>query len=504
MTRTLALVAVTAGLLAAAPAALAVTCTYDNVPAATLLVPHFRVARNGSTGTDIPEGGADTLCAVTNTGATGVVVHVSVFNKYGKGLLAFNVPIDAHDVVHFRMKDVLNGKLNVNPNLQKLGLNDACFSTPGFGPGRYVRFQNPDSNDRLGSVSIYAIPAFTGAFRARVWRSVDESGDVSSLSNPAAGGILDADNPGCGVPAATGTYAGDFSGYLTLDVVNYCTNYFADGTPSGGSTTPNAGYFTKDALATTGWRASSGGLHSPNVLMGDVFFVDPNPNGGNISGTSMVALEFDARLDWTVAKTFYGRYDGFEPEAGADPGVPAAYRFRGDGREPLGTSYAFRFLADGPPESPELRTWAVIWRSDRYAAPGATQPSANSLCDWYAAAGALGGGLADAAHRVEIGAYGIDGQVLVYVLPPEYRIYLESQRLVVSPNANLVPSDWKGGWLEARFTASSDRYHQAWVGVQHSGTGLGVSVGDGATLLTKEFLCSPRLFTEPASRDDAP
>ena len=50
-------VLVALALLAATGTSYAVTCAYDNVPAATLLVPYFKVSRNGSTGADIPEGG---------------------------------------------------------------------------------------------------------------------------------------------------------------------------------------------------------------------------------------------------------------------------------------------------------------------------------------------------------------------------------------------------------------------------------------------------------------
>ncbi|HEV8267167.1 MAG TPA: hypothetical protein VGR00_02995, partial [Thermoanaerobaculia bacterium] len=73
-------------LLTVSGSALAVTCAFDNVPAGTLLVPHFRVSRNGSTGGDIPEGGVDTLCSITNVSNTGVIVHVTVYNKYSKAV----------------------------------------------------------------------------------------------------------------------------------------------------------------------------------------------------------------------------------------------------------------------------------------------------------------------------------------------------------------------------------------------------------------------------------
>ena len=263
-------VLVALALLAATGTSYAVTCSYDNVPGATLLVPYFKVARNGATvgGADIPEGGVDTLVAITNVSKWGVIAHVTVWNKQSAAVLDFNVPMTGYDVATFRMKDILNGKLNVNPNTQKLvnatsatattSLNtDPCKAiwTIGSTQITYQRFTNPDSTDRANSIAFYATPAFGGTFRQRVWDSLDESADYTSLvSQPDP----DVDNPACGYsPTFVDGYAGDFTGYLTIDVVNYCTNFF-----------PNqAQFYTLDAIATLGWYNALEN-NTPNVLMG--------------------------------------------------------------------------------------------------------------------------------------------------------------------------------------------------------------------------------------------
>src|SRR2546423_1580593 len=118
-------------LAAAAAPARAAQCASGNVPAATLLAPHFRVSRNGLASADgeIPDapGQTDTLMAITNVGATGLIVHATVWSKYGQPVLGFNIPMTGFDVVFFRMRDVLNGKLNVNPNTQSGSLaSDPC------------------------------------------------------------------------------------------------------------------------------------------------------------------------------------------------------------------------------------------------------------------------------------------------------------------------------------------------------------------------------------------
>src|SRR5262249_41133552 len=149
---------------------------------------------------------------------------------------------------------------------------------------------------------------------------------------------------------------GDFSGYVTLDVVNYCTNFFPD----------SINFYANDAIATLGWDDGNGGPGSPNVIMGDVFYVDQNQDGhGNISGDAAGALEFDDLLDWRFFRTFYGRYQALgavDPGTSAGPGG-GPYAFIGDGREPLGQHYAFRYLSD---TDNGLQTWALVWRSDVY------------------------------------------------------------------------------------------------------------------------------------------
>ena len=52
--------------------------------------------------------------AITNVSDIDVIAHVTVWNKYSAAVLDFNVPMTGFDVATFRMKDILNGNLNVN------------------------------------------------------------------------------------------------------------------------------------------------------------------------------------------------------------------------------------------------------------------------------------------------------------------------------------------------------------------------------------------------------
>src|SRR5664280_1420729 len=327
-------------LLAVAGTGYAVTCAYDNVPAATLLVPYWKVSLNGATGYPIGSGGTDTLVSVVNVSSPGVIAHVTVWNKYSKAVIDFNLPLTGKDVVSFSMRDILNGKLS--PNLPQYDTvkypKDPCGITNpglpnvgyapkvGFGQTSFIRFSHPDAAstpmgiDVVTSISQYNINGVVDAigpgFRPSVWNSLDESGDITTFTNPAAGNILDKDNPACGW-AASAPLKDALSGYLTIDVVNYCTNFFPD----------QADFYNKDAIATAGWTqnayfagafpctdATCPVTYTPNVLIGDVFYVDTATQGGNVSGDPAVAIEFDSRLHYTggaatpTTRTFYGKF----------------------------------------------------------------------------------------------------------------------------------------------------------------------------------------------------
>jgi hypothetical protein len=525
-------------LLAVAGTGYAITCAYDNVPAATLLVPYFRVSRNGSTGADIPGGGVDTLVAVTNVSTPGVIAHITVWNKYSKAVLDFNLPLTGKDTASFSMRAILNGQLNFNAT-QKLpdpcGLNltnNTYAPKVGYGQTNYIRFShpqaiaNPPTGDPAVSISVYATPAFSGAFRQKVWDSLDESGDVISFQSPGAGNVLDTSNPGCNSGTFTG-YSGDFSGYLTIDVVNYCTNFFPD----------QGEFYNLDAIATSGWTSTA----TPNCLMGDVFYIDPAASAGNISGDPAVALEFDTRLVWSSdspsvgggPKTFYGRNVQTQaiPNCALEDttagcqnvtNYPAAYHFGGDGREPLGDRYGFRYLSD---TDNQLQTWILVWRGDLTRDVNSdgtlgTVATQQNLCHWLRyGAGEAGAGFFEDDHQIITFTYDNDENVNVPGsggpsgggggAPGQNYIFLEASRIKllgnteINPNYNQATRSFVGGWIDMQLRGpnpgnisagvSDIFYNQAWVGVQHAGPGVALSVGHSATLLYPQFLCNPAI-----------
>ena len=513
-------------LLAAAGTGYAVTCAYDNVPAATLLVPYWKVTLNGATGFPIGNGGTDTLVSVVNVSTPGVIAHVTVWNKYSKAVIDFNLPLTGKDAVSFSMRDIMNGKLSPNftqTDLSKFPKDPCGITNPGlpnvgyspsigFGQNQFIRFSHPDSAtlgiDVITSVSQYNINGVVDAigpgFRPAVWNSLDESGDVTSFTKSNSGNILDGDNPACGYSTSV-ALKDALSGYLTIDVVNYCTNFFPD----------QGDFYNKDAIATAGWAPT----YTPNVLIGDVFYIDIATQGGNISGDPAVGVEFDSRLSYTAAtKTFFGKFVAATTASqciaetttttGCTTFINAyapAYQFPGDGREPLGDHYGFRYLAD---QANGAQTFLTVWRSDYYGG------TAVNLCAWASPTGnkgAAGSGFYDVAHQVTILTYDNDENLFGGVgvppgpsgqLPgtssPNY-IFLESQRINLLTATDWNPANFKGGWVDLTLrgpgltgaTAATGLYNMGWAGVQHTALGAFMSVGHAAANLNGQFQCSP-------------
>src|SRR5450830_425274 len=136
----------------------AVTCAYDNVPAATLLVPYWTVSLNKVLPALPSSTLRDTMVGIVNVSAPGVIAHVTVWNKYSKAILDFNVPLTGKDTAYFNMSDILKGNLNVNATTQNVpGIKaEVCgldLSTPasnkylpviGWGSSQFIRFSNPE------------------------------------------------------------------------------------------------------------------------------------------------------------------------------------------------------------------------------------------------------------------------------------------------------------------------------------------------------------------------
>jgi len=349
-------------LFAIAGSAGAITCTIDQRPAATLLVPRFAVSLNADA--TIQRGtpqSVDTLLAIGNASIAPMIAHVSVFNRRSTLVLDFNVALTGFDIQTWRMSDVLEGTIpstpvsraHVPPDPALDPLKDACQRNLGGtvggvvfpaaavypDPNGYLRVRpvNPTTpDDNVLATTSYPVPAYdpNGAFAQQVIDSLDDTDD--SL--------------GCLDDSVDGVTVGNAVGYVTIDHANYCNL----SNPSD----PN--YYAFDALG------------NENSLYGDIIFM--SGEGIGTYGMAMVAIESDPQFavqdTVTRARTFYARYwdPATEPPCqncadGPDGSLnnlatrsPWNVGF-GDQREPLGLKWAVRYFTN-----PNVISLIDVWR----------------------------------------------------------------------------------------------------------------------------------------------
>ena len=95
-------------LLSMANRAAAVTCTIDQRPAATLLIPYFQATFNPD-GTILATGPSalDTLITVGNASPRPMVANVTVWSERSEAIMGFNIALTGFDVQSFSMASVL-------------------------------------------------------------------------------------------------------------------------------------------------------------------------------------------------------------------------------------------------------------------------------------------------------------------------------------------------------------------------------------------------------------
>ena len=287
--------------LALAPApGAAVIGTIDNVPAATLLLPYFEVDL-------VDPRGIKTLLSINNASASAVVAHVTIWSDLSVPVLDFDVYLTGYDVQTINLRNVIQyGRL---PRTADLGAD----------PGDTISPQGPYSQDiNFPGVTgpcftPYSDPQLTGALLTYLQRALTGLG-----ADPFTG-------------AGSRCYGRAFGdnvarGYVTVDAVSACSLLFP-GEP---------GYF------------GSGIPTDHNVLWGDYFYVEPAQDFAQ--GETLVHVEsagpgFFAPGDYT----FYGRHVNW---------------LGTDNREPLGSSFALRYLNGGAFDG---GTDLIVWRDAKVA-----------------------------------------------------------------------------------------------------------------------------------------
>jgi hypothetical protein len=326
-----------AAVFAFANSASAVTCTLDQHPAATLLVPYFQVTvgPNGN-----PIGGTalarDTIITIANASSAPMIAHVNVYDRYSSLQLDFNVALTGFDVQAWRMSDILSGNLPITVNADG---DDACQSNPNANV-----YPDPDGFLRVRPLS----PA----------TPLDNTAGITKYGSPAFSFPL-------GLTLATecdGTVDPVAIGYIVIDHANYCN--LSD------PTDPN--YYFHNAIG------------MENNLFGEIIFT--SGNGLPTYGISTVNMEADTIMGEAaliasdsdeLARTFYARYwenggpypsncpncGSGNPATDLSLSAPWDIPLLGDQREPLGLRYALRWF--DLTSTGVLTTNFMVWRGSR-------------------------------------------------------------------------------------------------------------------------------------------
>lgn len=345
MKKTLLACLAVATLLAIATPAYAITCTVDQRPAATLLVPFFQVGR---TGVDA----LDTLVTIGNASSAPMIAHVNVYDRFSRLRLDFNIALSGFDIQALRMSDVITGSLPNTPT-----------DTDGVPTGDVCQRQGPPGS--VNAPAVYPTPGgYLRVHPATTAQSATPLDESLATTDYSGGGTFDITSQLSSNVGDDGESCPDDGelddlaiGYIVIDHVNYCN--LSD------PTDPN--YYDKDAIG------------MENNLFGEIIFT--SGDGLPTYAMSTVNIEADPSFgtlqegDPTVrVRTFYAKFwnpatESFCTNCGSGnqetdlnfPGNANWDEGFGDQREPLGLRYAARWF-----DNPGITTNFRVWRSSEF------------------------------------------------------------------------------------------------------------------------------------------
>ena len=490
MKKTVMTCMVVIALLAVAGSAGAITCTVDQRPAATLLVPYFE-ASVGADGTLIGTGpnARDTLVTICNASSAPMIAHVNVFSERTELVLDFNIALTGFDCQSMSMAGIVTG------NLPRTGfvagtppaLRDACQRNFGAGATQSKVYPNPNGFIRVNpsspattldnslATTLYPQPAWPigSQFAFEVLDSLDDTPD-SRLCDPTPDGSV-------GGNGVNGVISGLIHGYVTIDHANYCNLSSPD----------QDVYYANDAIG------------MENNLFGEVIFTSgtgiPTMGGSTvnieaatdstITGTQnsppfSANRPFENQTDASRARTFYGRYwtPSLEPPGCTNAGLLTSSPWNcaeGDAREPLGLKYAARWFSTTGITS-NFNVWRASWDplQDLLGTPFTD-------CD-------------DELPVVSLTFFDEDENTVSQgVCPspctqPQFNFPLETQRVNIAGFAGATPTS-AAGWVSMSFLDSSrvsGSLDQAWVEYDFQGPGAFLSASTPATQLDPSS-CNP-------------
>mgnify|MGYP003574204742 FL=1 len=274
------------GLMFTGGQAAAVLCSIDDVPAASLLLPYFEVDFND-------DQGVTTLFEINNASASPAIAHVTLWTTWSVPTLDFDVYLTGYDIVAINVRDIFNGILPTTDHTNTVASPIGAFSWPFAGEANPVaNFASCDPYLPYGTLA----PILVSHIRAA------HTGLASPITNACASFVTE-----------------NAIGYITVDNVSVCSTAFP---------TEN-GYFVDGGL---------GIANNLNMLWGNYYIVDPANNFAEAD--TLVALEAtqqDMAGMWAAGD--YTFYHGKVNEGIGDQFL--------DTREPLGTTWAARYITGG-------------------------------------------------------------------------------------------------------------------------------------------------------------
>lgn len=433
----LALILMVASLVLVGGPASAELCTVDDVPAATLLLPYFEVDLESSAG-------VNTVFSINNASAAPTLAHVTLWTDWSWPTIDFDVFLTGYDVVVVNLRDLFeNGNIPITADLQS---DPADTISPDGGAN-----SRPDGEHAPGISN----PEWDG--------SITDCGNFFPFfNNPVVSGDnltrLVTSHTGQPVPTIGGGCTGaDFGdgvarGYITIDDAVRCSTEFPADVDYFGGLDPVAS--------------------NDNQLWGDYFYIDPSNNFAQ--GENLVHIEAeDGFVGSDNGYTFYSRY------AAANA----------DNREPLGTTWAARYLNNA------LFTGGtdyVVWRDSTSAEISSVGyvcggPTAGSSAgpSWFPLNETEVIAFDDFENAAELCFTGPGG----VISPPDQAqdpacFPLETQRV---PTTDLgfrgIESPWGAGWMFLNLNVGTDdpvadfdpvvpETAQSYVVVTHSALGL--------------------------------
>lgn len=300
------------------------TCDIAVEPAATLLLPYFEV--------ETASRATDTFFTIINTSAYPQIAHVVVWTDWSFPVLDFNVFLTGYDVQPLSMYDIIvNGIIAPNPGSTTTG---GTSSNTTEGSISELNTSNPNIT------SLAACGSLPGVIPGSI---------LTNLQNALIRGTFSGCAGSVGSAASTHTTTTTAIGYVTVDVVSYCSPNMPD----------SPAYAYTDLLF-------------DNVLTGDYEILNKATGSNYAGGNPLVHIRAipeggPASTPLPLAQTnfpytFYSRYiNGQNPAAGPAGGFIGA-NLNYDRRQPLPSTFAARYIQGG---ATSFDTSFRIWREGR-------------------------------------------------------------------------------------------------------------------------------------------